>query len=201
MNDYWQQLCVMYLLNFDVQVLGATRRPTTRWRKSERWVHMSRLKQGHEKFGRPTWYMEKQQCMEVKGETKSTKSGGKVMTSRVGSPCNGSVKYLKVSIHMSTPRRSHDGGQGKMAGLSLKTTILCFLFGPQNQGWTPCDRSSGMEGMWHHRVACVKAKWSREGGVSVQCLGKNLDQNAPAWSIILVVAIGVVQTLVRVINI
>ena len=48
-----------------------------------------------------------------------------------------------------------------------------------------------VEGMWRHREACVEAKQSREGGVSVQCFYKKLDEFAPAWPVIIINSVGV----------
>ena len=40
------------------------------------------------------------------------------------------------------------------------------------------------EGMWRHREACVEAKRSREGGVSVRGSSKKIDEFAVAWAVI-----------------
>ena len=40
------------------------------------------------------------------------------------------------------------------------------------------------EGMWHYREACVETKRSREGGLSVRCFYKKLDEFDSAWTVI-----------------
>lgn len=77
-------------------------------------------------------------------------------------------------------------GQKGLGGLATKPPRRrVSRFGPQNRGRTWCGRASGMEGTWRHREACVEAKQSREGGVSVRCSDKNMDRFAPAWAVIL----------------
>ena len=47
------------------------------------------------------------------------------------------------------------------------------------------------EGTWRHREACVEAKRSREGGVSVRGLYKKMDEFAPAWVVIVMKNVGI----------
>ena len=42
------------------------------------------------------------------------------------------------------------------------------------------------EGTWRHREACVEAKRSREGDVSVRGSSKKMDEFAPAWAVIII---------------
>ena len=48
-----------------------------------------------------------------------------------------------------------------------------------------------VEGTWHHREACVEAKRSREGDVSVRGSSKKMDEFAPAWAVIIINSVGV----------
>lgn len=52
-------------------------------------------------------------------------------------------------------------------------------FGPQNQGRTRCGRASKMKGTWRHREAYIKAKKSRESGISVWYSYKILNYFTP----------------------
>ena len=47
------------------------------------------------------------------------------------------------------------------------------------------------EGTWRNREACVEAKRSREGGVSVRGLYKKMDEFAPAWVVIVIKSVGI----------
>ena len=83
----------------------------------------------------------------------------------------------------------------------LKTGVSISSCGGVREGWTGLTSKPGetgltglglktggrlgaakvrAEGMWRHREACVEAKRSREGGVSVQCSYRKLDDFTPA---------------------
>jgi len=47
------------------------------------------------------------------------------------------------------------------------------------------------EGTLRHREACVKTKRNREGGVSVRCFYKKMDQFVPAWACTLIYSVGI----------
>ena len=72
--------------------------------------------------------------------------------------------------------RRHRGGR-----VAAKSQV--YRFGPQNRRRVRCGRMFEMEGTWRHHEACVEAKRSREGGVSVRELQKKMDHYAPEWVI------------------
>jgi hypothetical protein len=57
-----------------------------------------------------------------------------------------------------------------------------------------------VEDTGRHREACVEAKQSREGGVSVLWLYQKLDYFALAWACIVVIRVEIFSSFVRTIN-
>ena len=61
-----------------------------------------------------------------------------------------------------------------------------YRFGPQNRERVRWGRLAVAEGTWRHRKACVEAKRSREGDVSVRCSQKKMNHFVPVWACIVV---------------
>ena len=114
-------------------------------------------------------------------KTASAKSA-RTMASQVSGPCGGHVRTTRrrqgsaggrtrVDIGGLTGLASKPGEAG-LTGLSLET-----------RGGLGAVKVRA-EGMWRHREACVEAKRSREGGVSVRGSSKKIDEFAVAWAVI-----------------
>ena len=89
-------------------------------------------------------------------------------------------KILKASWHLTGGQTSVDIGDGRFTGLGLKTKRRqVYRFGPQNLGRIRCGRMTMVVDNRHQHQACVEAKESREGGVSVRWSSKNLDRFTP----------------------
>jgi hypothetical protein len=105
-------------------------------------------------------------------KTVSTKSGKKAMASSL--PVLRERKILKTSWHLAGGR-THVDIEG-LTGLTSKSGLSHALRGVQEgliglaskPEALRCGQMVEMEGTWRHHVACVEAKQSREGGVSVR---------------------------------
>ena len=128
--------------------------------------------------------MEEQEYMVMK--TASAKSA-RMMASQVGGPCGGRAQTTRR-------RQGSAGGRtrvdiGGLTGLASK---------PGETGLTGLGLKTGggldavkvrAEDTWRHHEACVKAKRSREGGVSVRCSYGKMDDFAPTWACIVIISI------------
>ena len=121
-------------------------------------------------------------------KTASAKSA-RTMASQVSGPCGGHVRTTRR-------RQGSAGGRtrvdiGGLTGLASK---------PEETGLTGLGLKTGgelgavkvrAEGTWRHREACIEAKRSREGGVSVRCFCKKFDEFAPVGAVIVINSVGV----------
>ena len=69
-------------------------------------------------------------------------------------------------------------------GLDFKTTMQAsFSVWTSKPGADQYGRMAEMEGMWCHYEACIEAKKSHEGGVSIRCFYKKMDHFCPYMGI------------------
>ena len=137
-------------------------------------------------YGRSTWCTEEQEYMVMK--TSSAKSA-RTMASQVGGPCGGRAQTTRR-------RQGSAGGRtrvniGGLTGLASKPGETCLTGLDLKTGGGLGAVKVRAEGTWRHRKACVEAKRSREGGVSVRGSSKRMDKFAPAWAVIVNNNVGV----------
>ena len=106
-------------------------------------------------------------------DSKASRLGGRLDTRR-------HWRFDRFSLKIGESVTSCSGVREGLNGLASK---------PGETGLTGLGLKTGgglgavkvrMEGMWRHCKACVEAKRSREGGVSVRGFYKRLDKFAPA---------------------
>ena len=140
--------------------------------------------------------MEEQEYMSVM-KTTSAKSRRKAMVSSsrlLACPCSGSAKDLEgvVTLGGRSDTRRHrrfylKTGESVTSCGGMREGLTSLASKPEEAGLTGLglktrDGLSAVmvwaEGTWRHHETCVEAKRSREGGVSVRCLHKKLDEFA-----------------------
>ena len=145
------------------------------------------------------------------GARKSKRHGDEDGVGQVGEDDGESSRRSVRRVPANDSKVSRLGGRSnthrhrRFNRFGLKTGETVSLCGGVREGWTGLTSKPGETGLTslglktggglgaakvraedtsRHREACVEVKRSREGGVSVRCLYKKMDEIAPVWACI-----------------